>query len=202
MANKSIESTTVIDAHLVCPCCGKELKYEARISNFAKVSAINSIIDTTTFNLPDCMIRAICNLCDQEMLYIQDQEALKIFTKSFSYGFPMIVDVGSIGQLNNDGTVDLTKPIVVFPTIKFYMDIGYDKRKFLSRLLIDLEYHDKFGDLMTVTAGTVEFRDKYKSYLSNKKGYTLDDVQTYCIMKDHMIDFANEALECIEKYRL
>lgn len=202
MANKSIESTTVMDAHLVCPCCGKELKYEARISNFAKISAITSILDTTTFNLPDCMIRARCNLCDQEMFYIKDNDAIKIFTKSFSYGFPMIVDVGSIGQLNDDGSVDLTKPIVVFPTIKFYMNIGYDRRKFLSRLLIDLEYHDKFGDLTTIIAGRVEFRDKYKSHLANKKSYTLDDVQTYCIMKDHILDFANEALDHITRYGL
>ena len=200
MANKSIESTTVMDAHLVCPCCGKELKYEARISNFAKVSAITSILDTTTFNLPDCMIRATCNLCDQEMFYIKDNEAVKIFTKSFSYGFPMIVDVGSIGQLNNDGSVDLTRPIIVFPTIKFYMGIGYDKRKFLSRLLIDLEYHDKFRDLITIHAGKVEFEDKYKDKLVNKKCYSLDDVSTYCIMKDHMLDFANEALDHIMKY--
>lgn len=202
MANKSIESTTVMDAHLVCPCCGKELKYEARISNYAKVSAITSILDTTTFNLPDCMIRARCNLCDQEMLYIKDQEAIKIFTKSFSYGFPMIVDVGSIGQLNKDGSVDLTKPIVVLPSIKFYMDIGYEKRKFLSRLLIDLEYHDKFGDLMTITAGTVEYRDKYKNQLIGKKCYSLDDVQTYAIMKEHMLEFANEALDHITRYGL
>lgn len=202
MANKSIKSTTVMDAHLVCPCCGKELKYEARISNFAKVSAMTSILDTTTFNLPDCMIRAICNLCDQEMFYIKDNDAIKIFTKSFSYGFPMVVDVGSIGQLNDDGTIDLTKPIIAFPTIKFYMNIGYDRRKFLSRLLVDLEYHDKFEDLITITAGTVEFRDKYKSSLANKKSYTLDDVHTYAIMKDHMLDFANEALEYITKYGL
>ena len=72
--------------------------------------------------------------------------------------------------------------------------------QFLSRLLIDLEYHDKFGDLMTIHAGKVEFRDKYKEKLSNKKGYTLDDVQTYCIMKDHMLDFAHEALDHIMKY--
>ena len=202
MANKSIESTTVMDAHLVCPCCGKELKYEAKISNFAKVSAITSILDTTTFDLPDCMIKARCNLCDQEMLYIKDNDAIKIFTQSFSYGFPMIVDVGSIGQLNNDGSADLSRPIIVFPTIKFYMDIGYDRRKFLSRLLIDLEYHDKFGDLMTITAGKVEFRDKYKTQLLSKKSYSLADVQAYCIMKDHILDFANEALDHIMRYGL
>lgn len=202
MASKNIESTTVMDAHLVCPCCGKELKYVTRISNFAKISAISSVLDTTTFNLPDCMIRAKCNLCNLDMEYIQDKEATKIFTKSFSYGFPMIVSVGSIGQLNTDGSIDLTEPIVTLPSIKFYMGIDYEKRKFLSRLLIDLEYRDKFNDLTTIHAGTVEFKPKYKQQFEEKKSYSLADVETYAIMKEHILEFANEALEHITRYGL
>jgi len=202
MANKSIESTAVMDAHLVCPCCGKELKYEARISNFAKISAINSILDTTTFNFPDCMIRATCNLCDQEMKYITDNEAIKLFTRSYSYGFPMIVNVGSIGSLNDDGSMDLSKPIIVFPSISFYIDIGYEKRKFLSRTLIEMEYHDKYGDMITTHAGTVEFRPKIKEALENKKSYTLKDVESYAILKEHMLEFAFDILEHLSRYGL